>query len=140
MTALKDFEVIGTRAFYRPIAQVDLEKAGDMIAEAIKAARELGLVDMVVNTTGLTGFERPGLFARYAFVTKWAQSAGTEVRFAVVARAELIDPQKMGVLMLQNRGTTSDSFTSELDALKWLDSCQTATRTRRSPGRTQSED
>ena len=30
-----------------------------MIAEAIKAARELGLVDIVVNTTGLTGFAPP---------------------------------------------------------------------------------
>ena len=30
---------------------------------------------------------------------------------------------------MQNRGTTSESFSNELDALKWLDARQPATRT-----------
>ena len=40
----------------------------------------------------------------------------------MVARAEVVDPQKIGVLMMQNRGGNGDVFTNENDALAWLDS------------------
>jgi len=121
MRAIKDFEQVGTRGFYRPIAQVSFEQAVDMVAQAIVGARDLGLVDMLVNTTGLTGFTPPSVFARYGMSTKWAQTAGSTLRVAMVARVELIDPQKIGVLMLQNRGGIGDVFTNEAEALAWLD-------------------
>lgn len=121
MRAIKDFEQVGTRGFYRPIAQVSFEQAVEMVAQAIASARELGLADMLANTTGLTGFTPPSVFARYGLSTKWAQTAGSTLRVALVARAELIDPQKIGVLMFQNRGGSGDVFTSEAEALAWLD-------------------
>ena len=43
------------------------------------------------------------------------------MRVALVARPELIDPQKIGVLMFQNRGGNGDVFTNEADAIAWLD-------------------
>jgi hypothetical protein len=43
------------------------------------------------------------------------------LRVAMVARRELIDPQKIGVLMMQNRGGTGDVFATEAEALSWLD-------------------
>ena len=43
-------------------------------------------------------------------VMKWAKSAGPSLRVALVARPELIDPQKIGVLMRQNRGVSGDVF------------------------------
>jgi hypothetical protein len=118
---MKDFEQVGSRAFYRPIAQVSFEQAVDMVAQAITTARELGLADLLANTTGLTGFTPPSVVARYGMSTRWAQNAGNTLRVALVARAELIDPQKIGVLMMQNRGGTGDVFTSEAEALAWLD-------------------
>ena len=121
MRTMDSFEQIGTRGFYRPIAQVSFEQAVDMVAEAIVKARELGLADMLVNTTGFTGFTPPSVFGRYALATKWAQSAGSALRVALVARPELIDPQKIGVLMMQNRGGTGDVFPNEAEALAWLD-------------------
>jgi hypothetical protein len=84
-------------------------------------ARDLGLADLLVNTTGLSGFAPPSVFARYAMATKWAQSAGAALRTALVARPELIDPQKIGALMVQNRGAIGDVFASEPEALLWLD-------------------
>jgi hypothetical protein len=124
MKVMDHFEHAGTRGFYRPIAQVSFEQAVDMVADAISFARELGLVDFVVNTTGLTGFAPPSVFARYAMATKWAQSSGAALRVAMVARAEIIDRQKIGVLMVQNRGGAADVFTTERDALQWLDASQ----------------
>ncbi len=121
MRAIKDFEQVGTRGFYRPIAQVSFEQAVELVAQAIVGARDLGLTDMLVNTTGLTGFTPPSVFARYAMSTKWAQTAGSTLRVAMVAREELIDSQKIGVLMYQNRGGSGDVFSNETDALAWLD-------------------
>jgi len=118
---MENFEQIGTRAFYRPVAQVSFEQAVDMVAEAIVNARRLGLSDMLVNSTGLTGFAAPSVFARYDMASRWANAAGSVVRVAMVARPEIIDPQKIGVLMLQNRGGVGDVFTNEQDALAWLD-------------------
>ena len=39
----------------------------------------------------------------------------------MVVRAEIIDPQKIGVVMAQNRGVSGDVFTSEAAAIAWLD-------------------
>ena len=121
MRAMTDFEQVGARGFYRPIAHVTFEQAVDLVAEAMVTARELDLADLLVNTTGLTGFTPPSVFARYDMAGKWTQSAGAMLRVALVARPELIDPQKIGVLMMQNRGGTGDVFANEADALAWLD-------------------
>jgi hypothetical protein len=118
---MEHFEQIGARGYYRPVAQVTFEQAIDLVAAAMSHARSLGLTDVLVNTTGLAGFAPPSVFARYAMSTRWAQTAGSSLRVAMVARPEIIDPQKIGVLMMQNRGGLVDVFVSESDALAWLD-------------------
>jgi hypothetical protein len=118
---MKDFEQVGSRGFYRPVAQCSFEQAVELVAESMTTARDLGLSDLLVNTTGLTGYPPPSVFARYAMANRWTQSAGAMLRVALVARPELIDPQKIGVLMMQNRGGTGDVFASEAEALAWLD-------------------
>lgn len=118
---MENFEHVGTRGFYRPVAQVTFEQAVDLIETAIAHARKLGLVDLLANSTRLTGFTPPSVFARYAMATRWVGAAGVTLRVAIVARAELIDAQKIGVLIVHNRGGTGDVFTNESDALKWLD-------------------
>ena len=118
---MESFEQAVSRGFYRPVAQVTFEQAVDLVERAIAHARSLGLVDLLVNTTRLTGFTPPSVFARYAMATKWVGAAGASLRVALVARPELIDPQKIGVLMLQNRGASGDVFTNETEALAWLD-------------------
>jgi hypothetical protein len=121
MTAPDFFETIGARGIYRPVAQVTFEQAIEMVAQAMKYARDRGLVDLLANTSGLTGFPQPSTFARYSLALKWAESAGGALRVALVTRPEFIDPQKIGVLMAQNRGVNGDVFSNESDALAWLD-------------------
>ena len=115
------FETIGSRGFYRPVGIVTFEQAIEMVAHSMKYARDRALVDLLANTHGLTGFSPPSTFARYSLAVKWAESAGGALRVALVTRAEIIDPQKIGVLMAQNRGVNGDVFTNESDALAWLD-------------------
>lgn len=115
------FEIVGSRGFFRPVGNVTFEQAVDTVADAMRHARERGLVDLLVSTHGLTGFQPPSTFARYALAVKWAEATAGTLRVALVTRPELIDPQKIGVLMAQNRGVTGDVFEHEADALGWLD-------------------
>lgn len=121
MNTLAHFEQVGKRGFYRPEGTVSFERAVDMVAEAMRHARSLGLADLLVNTSGLTGFPLPSIFARHALAVRWAEAAGSGLHVAMVARPEMIDPEKIGVLMAQNRGVSGDVFTSEVAALAWLD-------------------
>ncbi|HTU67206.1 MAG TPA: hypothetical protein VMF52_14755 [Steroidobacteraceae bacterium] len=121
MAAPDYFEVIGTRGFYRPVAAVTFERALDLVAAAIAYARGRGLTDVLANTTGLTGFASPSTFERYQMAVRWAEAAGGSIRVALVARREIMDPQKIAVLMAQNRGVNGDVFTDEVSALAWLD-------------------
>ena len=123
MNTLANFEQVGKRGLYRPIGIVTFERAVDMVAESIRMARALGLTDLLANTNGFSGFAPPSIFARHALALKWAEAAGGPgLHVALVARAELIDPEKIGVLMAQNRGVSGDVFTNEAAALAWLDS------------------
>ena len=122
MKTLKYFEQVGRRGFFRPVGVMNFDQAVEIVAEAMQHARSLELTDLLVNTSGLSGFPTPDVFARYSLANKWAQSAGATLRVAMVARVELIDPQKIGVLMAQNRGVSGDVFTTEAAAIAWLDS------------------
>ncbi len=121
MITLKHFEQVGRRGFFRPVGVMSFDQAVEIVGEAMRHARSLELVDLLVNTGGLSGFPTPDVFARYALAGKWAESAGQWLPVAVVARAELIDPEKIGVLMAQNRGFVGDVFTTEAAAIAWLD-------------------
>ena len=122
MEQLANFEVLGRRGFYRPTGKVSFELAVEMVAEAMRHARSLELASLLINTSALTGMTPPTIFARHALAVKWAESAGSRLHVALVARTELIDPEKIGVLMAQNRGVSGDVFTNEAAALAWLDS------------------
>jgi hypothetical protein len=118
---LKDFEQIGKRGFYRPIASLSFEQAIDLVAGAMRTARSLELTDLLVNAKGLTGFASPSVFGRYTMAVEWARSTGSALRVALVVRQEMMDPQKIAVLMAQNRGVAGDAFLDEAAALAWLD-------------------
>jgi len=122
MNTLKHFEQVGRRGFFRPVGMVSWEQAVEIAATGMRHARSLELADLLINTSGLAGFPTPDVFARYTLANKWAESAGASLRVAVVARPEFIDPQKIGVLMAQNRGVTGDVFPTEAAAIVWLDS------------------
>jgi hypothetical protein len=87
----------------------------------MKHALALGLESLLVNTGGLSGVTPPSIFARHALAVKWAEAAGTQLHVALVAREELIDPDRIGVVMAQNRGVSGNVFTNEAHAIAWLD-------------------
>ena len=93
-----------------------------MIKDAIDHARDQGINELLVNLYGLNGFRPPSVGERFFIIQQWAVAARGQVRVALVARAELIDPNKFGVLVARNRGFNADIFATEADAVAWLDS------------------
>jgi len=121
MSDFEYFSVIGDRAEFRPRGEVSLAQGTGLIKKAIARTRELGLRNLLVNATQLTGFASPSLASRFHFVHEWADAAKGAVRVACVSRPELIDPRKFGVLVASNIGLQGDVFLTEEEAIQWLD-------------------
>ena len=121
MDELDGFIVEGRRGIYRPVGSVSFREAAALVRAAIAVARSKEADELLVDTTALTGFPSPDIFERYLAVVGWAEEARGGVRLAMVARAEMIDPQKFGVTVAANRWMMSNIFTTEGEARAWLD-------------------
>lgn len=116
------FEQVDKRAYYRPVGEVTFDQAIAMVATAMIYARENGMAELLANVRGLRApYSAVTLFDRYSMAVRWADAAGTELRVVLVTRPEMMDPEKIGLLMAQNRGVTGEVFTDESEALAWLD-------------------
>jgi hypothetical protein len=113
-------EVSGNCAFYRPIGKVTLEHGAELVDRAIAFARDRLIPQLLVNCTDLTGFPSPSLPERYFLVRGWAKTAQGLVQVAMVARPEMIDPEKFGITVARNAGLTAEVYATEPEALAWL--------------------
>jgi hypothetical protein len=117
---LDGFALEGERAVYHPVGSVSFDEVVALVRAAIAAARSNQARGLLVDTTGLTGFPSPDTFQRFLAVVEWAEEARGSVLMAMVARPEMIDPQKFGVTVAGNRGLVSNIFTTEREARAWL--------------------
>jgi hypothetical protein len=127
-SAPEGFLLLGTRAFYRPQGLVTFAVAVDLVESAIDFAREHAIPELVINTTGLTGYPTPNTLERYDMALRWVKAARGGIRTVMVARPEIVDPDKIGVLIAANRGLVANVFTNEADAEHWLDTLGRAAR------------
>jgi hypothetical protein len=121
MSKPEHFEILKERAVFRPTGKVSIEQVVELVTAAIAFARSLHIQKLLVDASNLTGFESPSVATRYFFVHKWARAAAGSVRVAFVARPEMIDPRKFGTIVAANVGFIADTFTTEEDALIWLE-------------------
>lgn len=124
MNKPQDFSIVDDHAEYRPVGTVSIQQMVELVDSAITFARDQQLRKLLVDTSGLTGFEPPTIVERYYFIQKWASVASGAVVMAMVAQPEMIEPEKFGVTVAANRGLRSDIFeaASEEEALSWLKS------------------
>jgi hypothetical protein len=120
MATKGDLEFAGPRAVYRPRGSVSFDEAVSLVRDAIQIACDNGVSSFLCNIVELTGFKSPDTFQRYFAAVEFAASAAGFVRMAMVARPEIIDPHKFGVTVAGNRGLVSNIFTSEDEAIAWL--------------------
>ncbi|MBP9899989.1 MAG: hypothetical protein V9H26_23395 [Verrucomicrobiota bacterium] len=113
-------EVNGDCAYYRPVGKVTIEQGAGLVDHAIGFARAHQLSKLLINCAQLTGFPSPSLPQRYFLVRGWAKTAQGLVQVALVARPEMIDPEKFGVTVARNAGFLADVYPTEPEALAWL--------------------
>lgn len=101
----------GKYAFADAVVKVD---------DVIAWCRENGHARLLVDIRELTGFPPPNTIQRFEFATRWAESAAGRVAISFLAPPGLIDTDKIGITMANNRGLRSDVFTDEADAIAWL--------------------
>ena len=107
-------------AVCRPVGEYTLDETVDLIDNAIRYCYENEIDGLLADVTGVTGFPSPSVTDRFWFVTKWAETSAGHVVVALVARPELISPDKIGITFAMNRGLESDVFTDKAEALQWL--------------------
>ncbi|OAI42201.1 hypothetical protein AYO41_04660 [Verrucomicrobia bacterium SCGC AG-212-E04] len=121
MEELDGFVIEEGRGLYRPVASVSFDGAVILVRAAIAAARKNELRDLLVDTTTLTGFSSPDRFDRFLAAVAWSEESKGSVRLAMVAKAEMIHPQKYAVTIAADLGLVSNIFTTEEKARAWLD-------------------
>lgn len=120
MNAPPGFQVVGSYACYRPAGRVLLSEAIDLFSDAINLAREHQIGKIFVDSTSLTGFAPPSTSGRFWMVERFVLAAKSVVKVALLARPEMIDPQRFGVTLAKNMGLQANVFDSEAEALAWL--------------------
>jgi len=88
--------------------------------------REVFSVPSGSRLTNLEGFEPPSVTLRYFLIHEWARAAGRSVCVALVTKPEMVDseranPRKIGTIIATEIEFTDDIFTTEEDALRWLE-------------------
>ena len=121
MEELDGFVIEEGRGFYRPVGTFSFDEVVVLVRAAIATARRNKVRDLLVDTTALSGFPPPELSQRFLAAVAWSDESEGDVRLAMVARAEMIHPQKFGVVVAAGRGMISNIFTTEAVARAWLD-------------------
>jgi hypothetical protein len=112
--------VLEEYSHYSPVGTVSLEEGALLVTKAIRFCRDNKIPRLLVDITQLTGFHSPMLHERYWIVRGWAHEAKGRISIAMVARAEMIDPQRFGVVVAQNAGLNAFISDSEKESLAWL--------------------
>jgi hypothetical protein len=122
MNKPEHFEILKDHAVFRPTGQVSLEQALELVATAVAFARAHVIRKLLIDTSNLTVSEKSSYATQYFFTDDMARVAAGAVRVALVVKPERFDTRKFSTTVAANRGFTVDTFTTEEDALKWLES------------------
>jgi hypothetical protein len=116
----QSFEIHGELAVLRMVGEHSLQQTVDAVTAAIARAQEQGAGKLLVDLTGVSGFDPPTLAARHEFVADWAAAGRSHVRLAMVVRTEFLDPDRFCVIRAANLGMAYNLFDNEERARAWL--------------------
>lgn len=121
MNTPEHFEIAEGYACYRPVGEVSLQKAIDWVSTVITFAVDQQITKLLIDSMKLTGIEPPLAWERFRMGERFAYAArGSAIKVVLVARQEMIDPERFGMTVARNRGLLANVFTSEAEALAWL--------------------
>lgn len=107
-------------ALYRHSGRMTFTEARGQGGAAVAYCREQKIRRLLIDATGLQFPEPPGQLDRFDLGTALAQAGQSAVKVAIVARPEMLDPQRLGAVVARNRGMLAQSFDNYEVALAWL--------------------
>lgn len=122
----------GKFAISRPDPDLDLGAFINVVKQAVRRAKRMGLDGLVVVMPDVKGFLPPGVMARKEMVTEWAASAQDEmitewgrllagsVKLVLVVPENYIDLERIGVAIARIHGLTANVVSTESEAFDWL--------------------
>lgn len=119
---LKFLSLSENYAVYQPVGELTKDDAVELVDRAVMYCRENAIGGLVADITRASGLPKPSVSDVFWFITRWAETSGGKVAIAMVAPAEMVTPDKIGLTVASNRGLRSDIFTNETDARRWLTS------------------
>ncbi len=105
---------------YRPMGSMSLAQAVDIVCAALRHAALTSANRLLVDVTGLTGFETPTIVERQQLARRLADAAQGKLRMVMLAKPEWIREDKFAIMVARNHGLNSNVFDNEPEALAWL--------------------
>lgn len=115
------FVEVGDRLELRLDGRRTADEVRALVAGAVEEARRRSKRKLFVDGMGLEDFPVPSTMDRYQAMVGWANAGAASLRMAIAARPEIVDPSKFDVKLASVLGFSCEVFTSEADALAWLD-------------------
>src|SRR5262249_11059971 len=122
MNKPEHFEIHGNYAVFRPTGKITMEQGVRMVRTAIIYARDHQIGKLMVVTTGVAALKPLDLATRREYLRDLARTARGKLCMAIVARQEMIDYEKIGVIIAGTAGFQFNIFEMEEEALDWLQS------------------
>ena len=120
MKKLEHFEQKKEHAVFCPVGQASFEELADLISHAVLRCRQKKIEKLLIDSTGMSGFQPPGVAQRYNLAERISSQAKSSVKIAHVASPKWVRSGKFAIRVAKNRGLDAENFHSAATALKWL--------------------
>src|SRR4051812_19240922 len=117
-----------------------MEEATELILRAVAFARNHNVRRLLINGTQLDAVEPLTVLERLDFSERLAREAYAPMKIALVTKPDVIDAQRIGMIVAANRGLHAYVFTSETEARAWLAGSRSWQRIRRPRSRSDGQD
>ena len=97
------------------------QQAVERVAAVLSEVADARVTRLLIDGSGVSGFESPSIAARHEMARTWAAAAQGRVRVAFVVPGHYIDEERFGVVAGRNFGLKSGVFESVEDAREWLE-------------------
>ena len=120
MKKLEPFEQKKEYAVLCPVGQASFDEMADLITRAVLRCRQKKIEKLLIDSTGVSGFQPPELAERYNLAARIASDAASSVKIAHVVSRAWIHSGDFGLQVARNRGLEAMNFDSAATALEWL--------------------
>ena len=107
-------------ARFAPRGNATLVEVAELVSEAVTFCRENRIERLLADVTGLLGFASPTLIDRFLLAEEWADAARGAVILALLLKPEHIHPRNFGLVVANDKGLVTETFTTQEEAHAWL--------------------